>query len=224
MQFEREIDKSIDTLIELSKALSPYVVGAEGNVSARMSDESFLIKASGTSFSEADRSSFVRCDSDGKKKCDSSMQPSIETLLHAWLYRNYDCEYVAHTHPINTLKVLCSINATEFSKIRLFPDHVVFNGVESCFVPYAMPGSELLDSLKVSTSKLSASPRLILLQNHGVITTGKTIRECVVSTQICEKAAEVYLGAKSIGLVSLTDTQKNQIEFDKREIYRRQIK
>jgi ribulose-5-phosphate 4-epimerase/fuculose-1-phosphate aldolase len=224
MQFEREINRSANSLVELSKSLDPYVVGAEGNVSSRLSDGSFLIKASGTSFSTADTNSFVRCDASGKKICESKMSPSIETSLHAWLYKNYECDYIAHTHPTNTLKVLCSTDAEKFSKIRLFPDHVVFNGIESCFVPYAMPGSDLLDSLESSISGFSSFPRLILLQNHGIVTVGKTSRECVVSTQICEKAAEIYLGARSIGIVSLTDDQKKQIEFDKKEIYRRQIK
>ena len=46
-------------------------------------------------------------------------------------------------------------------------------------------------------------PKLILLKNHGIITTGASVRECTVSTLMCEKSAEIFIGAKLLRQVDL---------------------
>jgi len=222
MQLEHEIDMLKDSLLELSKALSPYVVGAEGNVSGRMSHDKFLIKASGECFSDVDENSFVECDLSGRKTCNSTKIPSIESPIHAWLYDNFNVNFIAHTHPMNTLKILCSNELDKFSKIRLFPDQVVFNGSTSYVVDYDTPGVELLERMKLALEDVDF-PRLILLQNHGIFVMGKTIRDCVVGTQICEKSAEIYLGAKLLGLRALSDENISQIDNNKIENYRRNL-
>lgn len=211
------------SLVSLAQGLSAYVVAAEGNISARDGENSFLIKASGFSFHDADDKSFVSCDLNGNPAVGETLLPSIETPLHAWLYANYDFKYIAHTHPTNTLKILCSEEAPLFAKTRLFPDHVVLNGRESCFVEYSTPGEDLLSYLKLSVRRYQEVPKLILLRNHGVIASGNTMKECLYATQICEKAAEIYIGSKSLGMLPLTPEQKRKIELDKKEIHRKSL-
>lgn len=216
----------ISELIKLSKSSSKYVVGAEGNVSCRF-DNGFYIKASGKSLENLSEKDLVFCNEDGTYDESSVLRPSIETSFHAWLFKNIpDINYISHTHPINTLKILCSGEVYNFSKKRLFPDQVVFNGVESCLVEYHHPGEDLLNGLKTSFNayfdKHQSIPKIILLKNHGIITFGKTINECIISSDICEKSSEIFLG--SLFKPSyLSNYYVNRIVNDENEKYRQKL-
>ena len=59
-------------------------------------------------------------------------------------------------------------------------------------------------------------PKLILLENHGIIACGKTIGECIVSTDICEKSAEIF----TVNSKFLTKDDIKELVEDKQEKYR----
>jgi len=208
----------------MSKKLSPFVIGAEGNISCRV-DKNFYIKGSGRYLSNLSKKDLVLCDEFGKPK-NSNSEPSIETGFHSWLFKNLEIDFIAHTHPINTLKILCSDEIYNFSKSRLFPDQVVFNGIESCVVEYFHPGEELLEGIKKSVNnyfiKYNTSPKLILLKNHGIITFGKNINECILGTEMCEKSSEIYLGSLNKPNY-LSDYDINKIANDSKEKYRQKL-
>lgn len=213
-------------LISLSHRLSRFVVCGEGNISKKIQD-GFMIKASGTSLEDLSETDIVRCDFTGKQVDNFSKKPSLETSFHTWFMGFKEINFVAHTHPTNTLKILCSGDIKQFSENRLFPDQVVFNGQKSCVVPYANPGEELSEKIKKHVSEFMENsgyfPKLILLQNHGIICAGTSSKECIFSTEICEKSAEIYLGSRSISekinFINPTDVQS--ILNDKNEIYRK---
>lgn len=213
----------VSDLLKLSNYLSKYVIGAEGNVSCR-SKNGFYIKASGKSLINLSESDLVYCNSDGEHH-HSNLKPSIETGFHSWLLNNLDINFVAHTHPINTLKILCSDEIYNFSKYRLFPDQVVFNGPESCIVEYFHPGEELVEAIKKSVTDYinqhECLPKIILLKNHGIITFGKTINECMISSDMCEKSAEIYLGCL-FSPKYLSNNDISKIALDDKEKYRQE--
>jgi ribulose-5-phosphate 4-epimerase/fuculose-1-phosphate aldolase len=125
---------------------------------------------------------------------------------------------------VETLKILCSDKIQDFASTRLFPDQVVFNGLESCIVEYAHPGEELMNSIKKScenyVDKRKYFPSLILLQNHGILCASNSMKNCVFATEICEKSAAVFLSAGSNSLTYLNEDQKEKIFYDKKEKYR----
>lgn len=215
-------------LITLSHAVSKFTVGMEGNVSARINEQEFLIKASGTCLDTLATNDLVLCNNDGKQLSNFTKKPSIETSFHAWFYHTFDINYIAHTHPTNTLKILCSSMANKFSIVRLFPDQVVFNGKISCVIPYAHPGECLMTQIEKHVEnflkKENFFPKLILLENHGIICTGSTTKECIIQSEICEKAAEVFIGSINLGMLNtLSDESIEKIKVDKNEIYRTTI-
>ena len=214
----------ITNLLTLSRNLSKYVVGVEGNTSCK-SDNGFYIKASGKSLKNLSEKDLVYCRFDGSFD-NKNLRPSIETGFHSWIYKNLNANYIAHTHPINTLKILCSIEVDNFSKKRLFPDQVVFNGVESCLVDYYHPGDDLINGIEESVNsyikKYNYNPKLILLKNHGIISFGDNINECIISTEICEKSAEIYLGSKN-NPIYLSSSDIYKIDNDDREKYRKNL-
>ena len=213
----------IDDLLEMSKLLSSYVIGVEGNVSCKVDNE-FYIKGSGKSLNTLTKDDLVLCDKLGNSKSES--RPSIETGFHSWLFNTLDINFIAHTHPINTLKILCSSEIYNFAKLRLFPDQVVFNGKESCVVEYYHPGDELLNGIKISVEnyilEYGCVPKIILLKNHGIISYGKTIKECILATEMCEKSAEIFLGSL-FKPNYLSDSDIDKIINDNNEKYRQSL-
>jgi len=214
----------VSELLKLSNYLSKYVIGAEGNTSCKV-DNGFYIKASGKSLLNLSDLDLVFCNNDGSYKNNNNLKPSIETGFHSWLLNNLDINFVAHTHPINTLKILCSNEIYNFSEYRLFPDQVVFNGPESCLVEYFHPGDDLVSAIKDSvnayTNKHNSPPKIILLKNHGIITFGKTINECIIASEMCEKSAEIFLGSL-FNPNYLSKSDINKIVFDDKEKYRQE--
>ena len=140
----------MDELLELSYCVSPQTICGEGNVSMREEGDTFLIKASGTTLDTLDYEDLVRCDLDGNPLPDEEKKPSMEVAFHAWFYRTFpDINFVSHTHPTNTVKILCSSRFSTFGSQRMFPDQVVRNGARSCMVPYATPGPLLKDAIDI---------------------------------------------------------------------------
>jgi len=215
----------IDKLLLLSNSMSKYCVGMEGNISGKVDEYSFLIKASGQNLSKLKDDSLVKFSIDGVQLNNLYKKGSMELSFHTFLLGFEGINYVSHTHPTNTLKILCSDYSNEFANKRLFPDQVVFNGVKTCLVPYGKPGEELTRLIKEHVSLFIKEegyfPKLILLKNHGLIVCGNSINECIIATDICEKAAEIFIGAISLGnIYSLSDKEINDLIIDDKEKYR----
>jgi len=218
----------MDELLELAHAIQPFTICGEGNVSCR-EEETLLIKASGTNLDGLGYDDLVRCTFNGKPLEDEEKKPSMEVSFHAWILKTFpQINFVAHTHPTNTNKILCSERIFSFAKRRLFPDQIVRNGSRSCVVPYATPGKPLRNAIKESIIEFMTTeryfPKLILLQNHGIIAAGASAKDCIASTLMCEKSAEVYIGARAMGsIIYLTKEQIAEVDTSPDEKYRREI-
>ena len=217
-----------DEVLELAKSVSHFTIAGEGNVSVRDGD-SMLIKASGSTLETMTDQDLVRCDLDGKVFKDEEKKPSMEVSFHAWILKTFpEINCVCHTHPTNTIKILCSGCTHDFANKRLFPDQVVRNGTKSCIVPYATPGLPLREEIKKSVEEFIGRngffPKLILLNNHGIITASASIKEAIVSTLMCEKSAEIYIGAKMLNNIQfLTDEEVAAVDKNPSEKYRREL-
>jgi ribulose-5-phosphate 4-epimerase/fuculose-1-phosphate aldolase len=215
-------------LIRLAENASKYCVGMEGNVSGKINEESFMIKASGHSLSKLKPSGLVRFNFNGEQLDNLTKKGSMELSFHTFLLSFENINYVSHTHPINCLKILCSNGSHSFANKRLFPDQVVFNGVKSCLVPYAKPGEELTEMIKSCVKSFVEEekyfPKLILLENHGVISCGSSVNECIIITEICEKAADIFIGSASLSRPNfLTEKEINELVVDDKEKYRKSL-
>jgi ribulose-5-phosphate 4-epimerase/fuculose-1-phosphate aldolase len=212
-------------LIELSKKVSPFCVGMEGNISGK-TDKGLLIKASGARLSSLKKDDLVEFDMNNNQISNFTKKGSMELSFHTFLLGFDNINYVSHTHPVNTLKILCSDLCESFATNRLFPDQVIFNGIKSCLVPYTMPGIELTKMIEKEVKSFIQNegyfPKLILLKNHGIITCGKTIEECIIATEICEKSAEIFTGISGkINFLSIEESE--ELLLDKNEKYRQEL-
>jgi len=237
-------------LIELSRRIGNdpvrFAILGEGNTSTRSGADTFWIKASGTSLATAQRDSFTECRRsvlaplweaddlpdaeidrllmDSRVKA-NSRKPSTEALFHAYLLSLPAIEWVAHTHPIAVNGILCSPRATDFAKFRMFPDEIVCGGEESVWVPYTDPGVPLAKAIRHGVEdhqrNTGTMPRMILLQNHGLIALGPSAGSVEATTRMAEKAAGIFLGAASLGgPVFLPSSQVRRISGRPDELYR----
>jgi rhamnose utilization protein RhaD (predicted bifunctional aldolase and dehydrogenase) len=201
------------------------VILGEGNTSARADSETFWVKASGTELRTIDSTGFVRVRFDralalldeGNLSDDAikesleaakvdptvTARPSVETVLHALALQLASINFVGHTHPTAVNALLCSQQAEEAASGRLFPDHIVYCGPASVYVPYTDPGVPLTRAVRDSIDRYidvhHEIPKVILMQNHGLIALGRTAQEVEDITAMVVKAARVLIGAYALG-------------------------
>ncbi|TWU27710.1 class II aldolase/adducin family protein [Bythopirellula polymerisocia] len=242
----------LDQLLELSHRIGladRMAILGEGNVSGRLSDEQFLIKASGTELGTLTAKQLVEVNSapilDGLTAGDTgdeeieklllasrvnldALKPSVETLFHAWLLKLPDVSFIGHTHPICVNQILCSPRAKEFAENRLFPDQIVYCGAESVLVPYVDPGiilaAKIAEMVTAFIDRRNTFPKTILLENHGLIALGKTSKQVEAALLMAEKSAQVFVGATTAGGPNfLPQKQVDRIASRSDEHYRQRM-
>jgi len=216
-------------LVRLAKLVSPYCIGMEGNISARFDTymgrpvDGFIIKCSGVSLKDSlMANNYVAFNMLGEQLDNFTRRGSMEMELHRFLYNRFpDVKFIAHTHPVNTLKILCSDKSKSFAMKRMYPEQVIFNDECSISIPYACPGPKLALEIESKIKSRLVCPKLFLLENHGIIACGKTVDECVAITETCEKAAEVFIGASALGGIGfLMPTEVEELLDNEQEKYR----
>jgi len=215
-------------LLELSHFLGDenrkLAILGEGNTSARVDADTFLVKASGSCLETLGDDDLVACRFDAllpmleeDDLSDQSIEdhllacrvdqkakkPSVETLFHAYLLTLPEVEFVGHTHSVAANQILCSPMAQKFADSKLFPDEIVCCGARSVLVPYTDPGLKLSQVIRERTvefmDEFSKPPRIILLANHGIIALGKTPGAVKAATLMAHKSAEIFVGAAALG-------------------------
>ena len=225
------------------------VILGEGNTSARISDDSFLVKASGSSLGcltdkqltecrfkdllKALDASFVSDEEVenillGSRADPNALKPSVETFFHAYLLTLPGIQFVGHTHPIAVNKILASPFSRIFAENRQCPDEIVCCGAVSVLLPYIDPGLTLAvrvrEEVQDFQQKHGKLPQVILLENHGVITIGGSVDAVRAAMRMTVKAAEVFLGAFQFGKINhLSKKEINRIEGRLDEEYRRKM-
>ncbi len=218
---------ALEQLIDMSRTLGiperDLVILGEGNTSVRADAESFWVKASGTELVRADEGTFVRVrfepilsamnaeslDDDGVKRLlkDATMEggrtPSIETFLHALCLQLDGVQFVGHTHPTAAVSLLSVPRSRELFDGSMFPDQIVLLGSSYVYVPYADPGLPLAHAvnqgLREFVERDGRSPRVVLLENHGVIALGGSAQEVLNITTMLVKTCRILQGTLAGG-------------------------
>jgi rhamnose utilization protein RhaD (predicted bifunctional aldolase and dehydrogenase) len=216
------------TLVELSRRLGDesrqLAILGEGNTSARISDGTFVVKASGSTLATMTDDTLVECRfapllaiMDAKDVSDEQVEaelagckvdpkakkPSVEAMFHAYLLTLPGVKFVGHTHPVSVNQILCSPLSVAFSERRAFPDDIVCCGPSSVLIPYEDPGLKLAQLIRVKVqeymARIGTVPRVILMENHGVITLGPTPESVEAAMRMTDKSARIFIGAAALG-------------------------
>ena len=222
-------EKIIADLVTMSHTLghpdNDYVLLGEGNVSAQLDAQTFLVKASGAflkdlfkedlvkvyferilSFlqkNEVRKTEILACLQDAIVHPNAGRQPSSETFFHAILLKIKGVNFIGHTHPTAVNAILCSQNAAKMFSGPIFPYQEEVCGPMPLFVPFAEPGFRLaisiLEKLQIYLEQWGVPPKVILLQNHGLIALGSTAQEVTNITAVFNKTARIMIGTSSFG-------------------------
>jgi len=220
----KDIKKEV---IKLSHSVHEYAICGEGNVSG-IDGDIFYIKSSGCDLKNLKEDDLISCDLSGKQLNFFNKKPSLEVGFHLYFFENKNIKFIAHTHPVKTMQILCGDKIFKFAENRFFPDQIVRNGKKSCVIPYTTPGKKLFKFVEFYIKKFCDNegyfPKLILLQNHGIICHGSSIQECITCTKMCEKSAEIFVGCHELGSINyLTPKEINEIENCPIEQYRKEL-
>ncbi len=233
---------------ELGRPERDLAILGEGNTSALCDDGTFWVKASGTELRTIDAQGFVRvrlepvcalADREGltdreirdaleAAKVDPSApkRPSVETVLHALALSEAGAKFVGHTHPVAVNALMCSVAAEQAIAGRLFPDEIVVCGPAPAYVPYTDPGLPLARAVRAAfrhyAEEWGAPPKVVLMQNHGLIGLGGSAQEVDNVTAMYVKACRILMGAYAFGGPHfLTEENVRRIHSRPDEAYRR---
>jgi len=247
--------EKIASLLKLSHDLGreerDLAILGEGNTSCRLDEETFLVKASGSSLANLQENQLVACrfsallpllstslmtDAEVEKalldsRVDSSQpKPSVEAVFHAYLLTLPGIDVVGHTHPIAVNQILCAGDgpSLRFANERRFPDEIVCCGAKSVLVPYVDPGTILAQKIRTKTDKFimaeNRPPRLILIQSHGLIACGPSTGSVLAATLMAEKTARIFVGSAALGgPTALTPQNVARIDSRPDEHYRQRM-
>jgi rhamnose utilization protein RhaD (predicted bifunctional aldolase and dehydrogenase) len=244
---------ALQSLLDLSHSLGGerlrMAILGEGNTSLRLDAETFAVKASGSNLASLRAADLSTCRFDrllplldapaatdaeidrvlfAARVNEADKKPSIEALFHAYLLTLPGVACVGHVHAIAVNQILCSPRARDYAERRACPDEIVMCGIESVFVPYAEPGLGLAQSIRREVQafvrRTGREPKIILLQNHGIIAVGPSPKAVLGSLLMAEKAAEIFVGAAALGgPVFLTAAQCERIAGRPDEHYRQKM-
>jgi len=240
----------IQDLLQLSHELGRedrhLAILGEGNTSVRLSEETFLVKASGSCLGALQEDDVTECRFDAllpmlesasmtddqienalmaSRVNPKAKKPSVEAMFHAWLLGLPGVKFVGHTHATTVNQILCSPRARDFAERRMFPDEIVCCGPAAVLIPYTDPGLKLAQEVRRQTDafvqKNQRQPRVLLMQNHGIITLGATWQSVLAAMLMAEKAAKIFTGAAALGgPVFFSDANVQRIAGRPDEAYR----
>jgi len=211
-------------LIDLAHRLGNHparlAIWNEGSVAARVPGGKFVVSAACANLGRLDARGLVELDLPKVQafigQDEVSSEDFAETLLDtdsppvtadvftfADLFAFESISFAAHTQPIAVNQILCSPRARQFADRRNLPHEILACGQASVLVPFSPPGLLLAKEIKRKIAlwrdRFKIVPRLILIQNHGMITLGESVEEVLTLTEMTVKFAEIFLGAAMMG-------------------------
>jgi L-fuculose-phosphate aldolase len=157
-----------------------------GNISARIAEDRLLCTSTGSDKGELQNDDLVVCNLDGKL-LEGEARPTSEILMHLSVYRaRPDVQAVIHAHPPTATAFAA---ASEPLNSLYLPEMFVWLG-PIALVPYGTPGTP---ALSAQLEPYLAKHDGFLLENHGALAVGKSLRETAQRMELIEQNARITL-------------------------------
>lgn len=163
-----------------------------GNLSIREANGDIWITPARLDKGALTRGDIVRVSADGS--VDGHRAPSSELPLHQAIYRaRPDVQGIVHAHPVALVA---------FSMVHEVPNTRLFHQAwqvcgEGGFAPYELPGSEALG--RSVAGALAAPQDCVILENHGVATTGADLEQAFRRFETFEFTGKTIIKARLLG-------------------------
>jgi len=171
-----------------------FIVGADGNLSARMNDGTVLITPAGAMKGFLQPENLAHVDMQGRV-IDNGPKCSTETGIHLVSYRERpDVRAVLHCHPPHAVALtLAGIDM----QIPVIPEIIVtIGGIPTA--PFATPGT---DELPNSIQAIVRCSDTVVMQNHGSVTLGANLLDAFKKLDMLEHTAKILWLANCVGTV-----------------------
>jgi L-ribulose-5-phosphate 4-epimerase len=186
-ELRQEMVDVVDELYELG-----MITPTGGNISVRIPDQedAFLITPTMLYKGGLKPEHIVRVNRKGRPS-ERRQRPSIETSVHLAVYEAYpDIEAVIHSHA----KLCTALGLIGGGIPPITVDAAPFLNTQ--IVPYCFSGSPELCAGVVEALKHSPAA---LLQNHGLLTVGWTLRQAANRTMAIEEVVQIMLACSLFG-------------------------
>src|ERR1017187_2601650 len=211
-----EVRSRIETAIEEAIAAGAYLatrqyhVALAGNISVRVTPDLLICTRHGADKEFLTRDDFVLCNSLGQKMGGAG-KPTSELNMHRAAYDSRpDIHAVIHSHP--PAATAFAATGTPLDELQL-PEMLVLLGPVA-MVPYATPGSS---DLARELTTLLPGRDAFLLQNHGTLTLGRTVRQAALRMDLLEQKARLTLMVKQMGKPFVLPAASREALLDFRE-------
>lgn len=169
------------------------VIGSGGNVSIRVG-EKVIITPTGYNLGKLRKEDLVELKLDGTVI--KGGKPSQETPFHLAIYNEIShVEAIVHVH---SLASICAGILKGGSEMPPYTPNFVKKVGGAPLVPFDVPGSEAL-SQKVVKAFIAKKSKAVLLQNHGVVSIGKSLDEALAIAEEVEENAKIHMTLKGEG-------------------------
>lgn len=191
------MDELLDEIIEAGRQIvaAGLVRGSGGNLSARQ-DEQVHITRSGADLGRLQPADFVTIPLDPSRITHHASRipkPSSELAMHLAAYRTRpEAQVILHVHPPKAI----SLGLLNRSLPAITPDFYLHLGSSVPLLPYITPTTEKLGR---SVALLLRLKPALLLQNHGVLVTGRDVKQALLRLFLIEEHAAIYLDALAAG-------------------------
>lgn len=182
-----------------------YLAAADGNVSAAIDPNSFLITPSGVSKRLLHSEDILGMNDLGQSEVGI---PSSEKWMHLAVYKHCPkARAVIHAHP--PYSIAWTIARPTDTSLPIAAMSEVILGV-GCIpiVPYITPGSAAISD---HLAPYLHQSRVMILARHGILTYGETLEEAYMGVERLEHAAQTLALAMSMGQV--TELEPSHVEI-----------
>jgi len=168
-----------------------FIVGADGNISARLSDGTLLITPAGAMKGFLQPHLLAHIDMEGRV-IDDGPSCSTETGIHLVSYKERpDIRAVIHTHPPHA--VALTIAGIDM-QLPIIPEIIVtIGGIPTA--PYGTPGT---DELPESIRSIVRCSDTLIMQNHGAVTVGPNLMDAFKKLDMVEHTARILWLAHAV--------------------------
>jgi rhamnose utilization protein RhaD (predicted bifunctional aldolase and dehydrogenase) len=217
----------VDILVDLARQLGSHpakvVIFDEGLVGAKI-DGHLVISRPGARLGSLDRGDFIHFDGQPliellktdqirrqteeetlitSRLGDDMPIPGPEAYFVADLLQRSESRLLAHVQPVTVNQILASPRARQFADRRITLHEIFHCGLATALVPYADPGTALAKEVRSKVNlwrdRARTDPKVVLLQNNGMVVLGDSPEEIMESIEKTLRAAEVFVGASLLG-------------------------
>jgi len=169
-----------------------YIVGADGNISVRLSDGTILITPAGAMKGFLEPHHLAHIDMSGRV-VDGGPSASTERGIHLVVYEERpEMRAVVHAHPPHAVAMT---NAGIDLQAPFIPEIIVtIGGIPTA--PFGTPGTEELGESIRPIIKCSDT---VVMTNHGSVTIGTNLLEAYKKLDMVEHTARILWLAHTVG-------------------------